>query len=410
MGVTPSGAATANNIGYESAAWGTSVFASTTELNAGSQKSARTQIGCTTKPGLDETDSTASVTLPSPAGKVTAISDQSTTAKSGNMATAGASSSTGAVNLLGGLISAQSLTSSASASEDEDGSHPSTTASTTFVGLSIAGHSEPANVPANTTLTLPGIGSIVLNQQQSTSKARKGYPTYVYDNALVVTVSTPANPLGLAVGTTITVAHAEAGLTAPLEGKLGRVSYGTNIGFGPLKSGPTFQDFMGCFGTGGKVTENHGLAVSVGPLSSGSIVDQAMGIDRLGQPLEAQLSSSVSDINLAGTSPLPASILSASLVKAEATSITGPNGTTTLSEAGSEIGDLTVDGHEVSGPLPPPNTSIPIPGVGTLYVNEVITSGPTIQVRMLDLHISNSQLTKSLGTAEVEVAVADAKS
>ena len=108
------------------------------------------------------------------------------------------------VSLLGGLITAGTLTAVA----NETAVNKVVTASTagsTFGNLMIAGVPIPLTVPANTIVQLPLLGQVVVNEQ--TVPAHGSGPTVV--NGLHVTITAP-NALGAPVGTDIVLAHATA--------------------------------------------------------------------------------------------------------------------------------------------------------------------------------------------------------
>ena len=97
----------------------------------------------------------------------------SSTVASGSIAgdgtrTAAATAQNSGISLLGGLISAGGVTSTAQAQQPLTTSGPgqvSTSGATTFTGLRIAGISIAANPGPNTTIGLSGIGVVVLNEQ-----------------------------------------------------------------------------------------------------------------------------------------------------------------------------------------------------------------------------------------------------
>lgn len=108
------------------------------------------------------------------------------------------------VDLLGGLIKADTITAAAQDTY-RNGVRTSSTAGTQFANLKVLNVPLPINVRPNTRISLPGIGYVVINQQiipKPTSTAR----TQV--NGLHVYVTTQ-NLLGIPVGTEIIVAHAD---------------------------------------------------------------------------------------------------------------------------------------------------------------------------------------------------------
>jgi hypothetical protein len=86
------------------------------------------------------------------------------------------------------------------------GNPPTLAGHSTFVGLSVAGHSGLGDkIAPNTKLSLAGIGTLWLNRQIRTTD---GITVIVIQ--LDVTVS--GNPLGLKTGTKVNVAYAQVGI------------------------------------------------------------------------------------------------------------------------------------------------------------------------------------------------------
>lgn len=409
---TPAGAAGApNDIGYQGSAFGTLVTGNLGGLGqAGSGRSALSVVNCTVRPGLHDHNATAGVTLPGNLGTVGAITDNSATSVYRGHAISQSSSRIGSISLLGGAVSAQAVATSVLAREQETGSGHSFHASSRLVGLQVEGKSFPASVPPNTTLPLPGLGQVVLNWQNSGSKP--GTPVFVGVAALRVTITVPSNPLGLPAGLTVVVARGYAGLSGPQVGKVGHVAYGTSATHGSVTSNKTFPEFLSCFGTGGHTLTNTGANVGMGPLSAAAVRDAVSGVDTKGQPLQARLSATVAGVKI-GTIPsvplpIPA-ILSANVVRAAAYSSTA-DGHTTQGEQGSQIGGLTIFGFPVPTQLPPENTVVPLPNVGILYLNRVSTKGSSIEVRMIELKVTNQALAAALGSPDISIGVAQARS
>lgn len=109
------------------------------------------------------------------------------------------SSTASDISLLGGLIGAKSIAAFAQESSTGGADTPSTQGSG-FVGLTIAGLPVDSNTPPNTTLTLPGIGSVTVNEQLL------GATSAVQVNGLHIKV-TVENAL-LPLGAQVIVAHA----------------------------------------------------------------------------------------------------------------------------------------------------------------------------------------------------------
>jgi hypothetical protein len=114
------------------------------------------------------------------------------------------------ISLLGGLISANAIT--AEATETAIGTAVTgSTAGTQFTGLAVVGVNVPLNPPANTKITIPLLGTLVLNEQTTLGHGRRGVTAVT---ALHL-YTTEANLFGLPVGAEITIGHAEAAAVVP---------------------------------------------------------------------------------------------------------------------------------------------------------------------------------------------------
>lgn len=107
------------------------------------------------------------------------------------------------VSLLGGLITATGLTAVAQESRTGTTTTPSS-AGSGFNQLTVAGLPIAVTVAPNTTLTLPALGHVVLNEQLQPG------PNTLKVNALHIVIDSPVNLLGLPVGTQIILGHATA--------------------------------------------------------------------------------------------------------------------------------------------------------------------------------------------------------
>ena len=109
------------------------------------------------------------------------------------------------VPVLGALVRFTAIT--VVAQDKFNGSvHTRSTAGTQFVGLKVAGINLPINVAPNFRVDIPLFGYVIINEQKIPAAGRKG--TMVV-NGLKLVIDR-VNALGLAVGTQIVVAHAEA--------------------------------------------------------------------------------------------------------------------------------------------------------------------------------------------------------
>jgi hypothetical protein len=118
--------------------------------------------------------------------------------------TATASAQTAAVSLLGGLITADDVTTNAQAQEPLTATGPgaaTTTGAATFTNLRVAGVAISANPGPNTTIGLTGVGTVTLNQQTSIAGG---------DGITVIALD-----VTLLTGTHVTVSQSTAALLTP---------------------------------------------------------------------------------------------------------------------------------------------------------------------------------------------------
>lgn len=120
--------------------------------------------------------------------------------------TATTSASVQNINLLAGLIHGNQIRATAAANWNGSGSGSAVTNLTnvTILGLPVA-----ASPAANTKLSLPGLGYVILNEQTSSSSA-SGVTESVNAMDIVVTAT---NAFGLPIGTHIILGHADASIT-----------------------------------------------------------------------------------------------------------------------------------------------------------------------------------------------------
>jgi len=112
------------------------------------------------------------------------------------------------VSALGGLITATTVEAVANSVASSTGASSNGTGSM-FVNLVVAGVPISGTPAPNTTIALPGIGSVVLNEQTLENDAS----TTSIDVNLIHIRVTKSNALGLQIGTNIIVAHAQSRLT-----------------------------------------------------------------------------------------------------------------------------------------------------------------------------------------------------
>ncbi|MFJ5608128.1 choice-of-anchor P family protein [Streptomyces sp. NPDC093221] len=155
---------------------------------------------CTPLPGSDS-HSVVSAGLGTVGNLGVLTTDASGTVDSDGTRTAAAHAQTTGVNLLGGLITADLVGTSARARQSLTDTGPgpvSSTGSTVLTNLRVAGVTVAANAAPNTTIALPLVGSLVINQQ-TTVAGGKG-------------ITVTALSLTLLTGVHVTIAQSTAAL------------------------------------------------------------------------------------------------------------------------------------------------------------------------------------------------------
>ncbi len=383
-----SASAAASTFGYQGSAFGTNVTVAGVVTSA---PTAALSYGCGTPAGLDRTATSAGVDVPP------AVLSSNTISVTGQTFAGDTESRTSSrvenINVLGGLITASAVTSVSSSTNGRRG-YDTSAAGTSFANLRVLGLPFLLGVDPNTRIDLPGIGYVVLNERKSSVTSSSAALRVTAIRAVV----TERNLLGFDLGTTVIVARADSGLSAPTGGFLSGLSYGTaaKVG-GLLTSSPSVRVSLACAGTNGVVKERSGAGVHVpGVVDSGTIRNTAVG-STTATTAQAETTSTVQSVSLLE------GLVQATGVRSVATA-TRSGGSTTVSDEGSTFASITVAGSPLVVADIEPNTEIALPGVGTLYLRRTITRGASIEVRAIELVVLQGSL---LGTV-VQVAVAKA--
>ncbi len=313
------------------------------------------------------------------------------------MATADVHDANLLITQLGGVITADEVKAVSTTTHDATGFHTSAEGST-FVNLVVAGIPIIGNPAPNTQINLLGFGHVVLNEQITKLKPRSASFTV---NMIHVFIE-QANILNIPVGTEIIVSHASSGLTSGVEGTLDGQAYGTKATLAhAITSGPSALVNMSCLGTNGHLRTNSVAQVQVPPLFSvGEVVDTAQGTVNSTSAV-GEMTSTVQAVDVV------TGLVTASLVKADAHA-SNIGGTLTFSDTGSMFVELHVTGFPNIGDDPPPNTRLHIVGLGTLWLHRVIQTSNSIEVRMIEVIVTEANsFGIPIGT-DIQVAVAEA--
>lgn len=305
---------------------------------------------------------------------------------------------TAGINLLGGLIKADAVETTATTLGNGDGTMTGT-AATRFVNLRITGINLPVDIKPNTTVTIPNIASVTLNyavtKMSGTTRTTQGW-------ALSVVLLAPY--AGAPTGTTIVLNPSQASLrvgdpqAAP---EVGGFAYATqvNVAAGDVatvQSGPTARVAVPQGGSGGKTITNSLAGVNL----TGVAVLKAVS-----SSTTSTVSGSTADVvTRSGTAALD---LLGGLVTADAIDVRAHG----HKEAGAYKGDMSMTtlNLKILGQTIPvnvsPNTTIEVPGIAKIVLNEQIQAGPVNKIVGIHITLLDARGGLSAG-AQIEVAAA----
>lgn len=261
---------------------------------------------------------------------------------------------------------ANSMGSGAGVSSNANGS--------SFVNLIIAGLPVSANAAPNTTLALPGIGSVVLNEQIRVQNAAY---TSIQVNMIHIRVTLP-NALGLKTGTNIIVAHAQSSITRVLNPvSVSADAYGLfaqgYAGNLSATSGPFAPASIGCT-AGNNTVQVLGVMSPIG--TTGVVTDNAQGSVTTSSSA-AQGKSDIANVNVLNHLVVADAIESLSSVNSSGTRF----GATTLVNA--KIAGIAIAAN------PAPNTRINLANLGYVILNQQSgsTSATSAAEQVIAIHI-----------------------
>jgi hypothetical protein len=366
--------AAGTRIGYQAEAYGTALIGSAEGNVLSSGRTALAQIGCTSVAGVSSSNTAAAGQFA--VGSVGAITDTASTSQSGRTKAADASSTIASVDL-DGMVKASGL-SVTSESSDTSGTY-ATTGDATFTDLTIEGVSFPEAPAANTSVPVPGLGTLVLNEQKVAKTASGGVSLVVRAIDLEISAS---NTVGLPAGLHVVVGEARTGLTGPAIAILGGRAYASRSSTASMiTTGASAVALLGCDGTAGKIETNSTVGISVpGLATSGTATSTAEGTVN-GTSASGTTTDTIQGLDLLN------GLVTATAVQSSVT-VTKTKGHHDVLTDGSAFTGLKVAGDPAITDAVPPNTVVPIPGVGTLYLHRVTQTSTSITVHMVELVLS----------------------
>ena len=260
------------------------------------------------------------------------------------------------MSVLGGLITATTVEAVANSAANGSGAASNGTGST-FVNLVVAGNPISGTPAPNTTIALPGIGSVVLNEEKAENKASK---TSIVVDMIHIRV-TMNNSLGLKVGTNITVAHALSSLVVSasptgVDAEAYGLLFNVHAGDAHVGSGRYAPAAISC--TAGHDRDRI-VSISSPFGSTGVVLDTADGVVTSTGGM-AEGTSDVQNTNLLGGLIVAGTIRSDS--QAQVSTTGSRSGSTTLEHA--KIAGIPLNLH------PAPNTRVNIANLGYAILNE----------------------------------------
>lgn len=281
------------------------------------------------------------------------------------------------VNLLAGLVQSPSLQATVASTANASGTS-SLVKQASFSGLTIAGIAAPTNPAPNTVRNLLGLGTVTLNEQSLSNGSQS---TAGSVNMIHIRISVANNLLGLPLGTQIIIGHVDSSENIePAPMTVQAESYGLYAGAGnQVVVSPLAPASTGCVGGSGQ-TNLATKTLTFG--STGVITDTASGtLTSSGSTAAGQ--STISGLNLLG------GLIKADKVVANAQSALSSgvsSGSTSVT-----IINATIAGN-VQSQHPAPNTTITIPGLGYVTLNEpthILNSTNAIEgVYAMDIHVT----------------------
>ncbi len=369
-----SGSFPSNSIGYT---YGSMLTVPVHSTLAASGPTAPLAVSCSTRPETI-TNSTASFSRGSVL-RSGATNDQITTYRSATSASVQVTSKVQSVNLLGGLVTAGSVQAVASSTATAAGA-TSTGQGSMFTALRVAGLPVSLTPAPNTRLALPGVGFVVLNEQDGAVNGTKA--TTMTVNMIDIEV-TLANSLGLPIGSHIIIAHAMSGETSVAQPMvIDTYTYSLYVlSAGNASLGPIASTSTGC--TGGSNQNSVASLNSTSLGRTGVLTSSASGSLTTSGGTTAD-SASVTGVTLLG------GLIQADSITATAQAslgVTG-SGSTSVTFVNAKIAGVSLNAH------PAPYSSIQLAGIGYAYLNE--SSGTSSSSRVaqgavaLDIYVTTA--------------------
>ncbi|MFM6849062.1 MAG: choice-of-anchor P family protein [Terrabacter sp.] len=333
-------------------------------------------ISCATVFGRSVAGSSAAGDVP--AGSVGVTRTSATTTRTATGHSSRGSSTTSGVNLLKGLVRADSVTSTSAASRSLAGALSGSNQSQ-LVGLKVGGRALNSVPAPNSAITLrsssgAAYATVYLNQQ---SRSLVGNEMRVSTTALRVVV-TGSNALGLPIGSRMDVGVSRATLTNPVSGLVGGYGFATSASYpdGAASSGRTALAGVPCTGGSGQAT----LAAATVP---SLVATGTTTTDVLSKVTPTMRSSWVR--NTVGAPRVLGGLISADSIVAETSARQSAPGAAPIFTDASRFVGLRIPGVPAISSTVPANTVLTVPGVGRVTLHKVVRTSKSIEVVMVEI-------------------------
>lgn len=362
---------TVSSYSYSGGAYGTLAYVDNEQGLVRAGRTAATGLDCVTTAGVDQKNQVAAAAS-APLFSTGLIETQSQSLSLSDGPAAKTSATVHSLTMLGGAITAD-VVHAVSTTGLSNGAYYTSAAGSSFLNLRISGLPVGVDVAPNTRRDIPGVGTVVLNEQILTPTPSGARLTV---NMIHVIMSRD-NALLIPWGTNVFVANAESGVRATA-GSLEGVAYGTKLDGGAVRLGESALSFMPCNGTDGETLQTEMGAVTYKNILAFAGVRSTSRGTIGATRTEGEMTSTITSVRLLD------GIITADVVVADAT-VSSEGGFIALGEAGSRLAALRVNGVSVDATTT--DQRIPIANVGTLWVHRVMRTATSIEVRMLELEV-----------------------
>ncbi|WP_168404720.1 choice-of-anchor P family protein [Arthrobacter silvisoli] len=365
--------------GFSGIAYGSYIFNSDKTLTSG--PTANSSIGCTGLTGLTSTNSAAALNVPA-VGAVGAAATSVRTLETATGKRIEGRSVVGSANLLGGLITAGTISSVSIADKNTAGAFSGTN-QTNIANLKVLGLPVAANPAPNTVIDLNvpllgSLGKITLNGQEK--KLVNG--TYQVSTTALRVEVLKAGIAGVKAGTDIRLGVSLAKLTPAQVGYAAGAGFTTKstLATGLLGSGPTAYASLSC--SAGTQTVNLAGTTLTGLATVGASTTTTTTV--VSPALKGTVTNSLAGLNVLS------GVIQADAIKAETSaSRATAGGVVTLTDT-STFTNLRITGLPAINASVAPNTVVQVPGLGKVTLHKVTKTSAAIVVTMVEIVLNQS--------------------